>query len=302
MKDDLKQAIETIKSYLDELKDKNDSKLLQVKKEGYNDYDGAVADILKGIGVTPAELTDPMIWAAIKDKNSMITEHQLAAIFNLICDELKGMELEGFEENEYISGMATSENIFLYNGEHATFDSLFQTDTFNMWDITEETLKKLHKAGHPEVCRRLSEMKENVSYINLCENIFGSHFLEKKPYPFHRLQINIRNVGDHNLTSIINRIREMLRKTISEQKYKRKLRQNVPVYVTATLEKDSQQRWKDTWCWICKAKLLYDDDEYKYENRKEYRENTYTDAIGRALIYRYTSAAYLFEGGEPIGV
>ncbi len=298
MKDEVRKAVETIKSYLDELKDKNDSKLLQVKKEGYNDYDEAVANILDGAGITPAELTDHMVWSAIKHKNNLLTEDQLALMFNLICDELKGMELEGFEENEYISGMVTPDNVFLYTGEHATFDSLLQTDTFNMWDITEKTLDKLEKAGHPEVCRRL---KEKRSYISLCENIFGSHFLEKKPYPFHRLQINIRNIGDHNLTSIINRIKEILRKTISEQKYKRKLRQNVPVYVIATLEKDSQQRWKDSWYWICKAKLLYDDDEYNRENRKEYRENIYTDAIGRALIYRYNSAAYFFESGEPTG-
>jgi len=152
-------------------------------------------------------------------------------------------------------------------------------------DITEKTLEKLEKAGHPEVCRRL---KGKISYIALCESIFGSHLLERKPYPVHRIQINIRNIGDHNLTSIINRIREMLRKTIPDPKNKRKLRRNIPVYVMAKLEKDSQQRWKDTWYWICKAKLLEEDDPLL-----EYTE--YTDSIGNTLSSRYNSAAFYFE-------
>ena len=293
MKDELIRALQIVGSHLKELKDKYNDGLLQA--------DELASNFLE-IGITPDILTNPVIWAAIKARTGLSTEHQLALFFDLIGHELKGMKLEEFKDNEYITGMVTSENIFLYNGEHATFDSLLQTDTINTWDITEETLKKLHKAGHPEVRRRLSEMEGDVSYLKLCESIFGSQLLEKKPYPVHRIQINIRNIGDHNLSSIIERINEMLRKTIPDQKYKRKLRQNVPVYVTATLEKDSRQRWKDTWYWICKAKLLYDDDEYKYENRKEYRESIYTEAIARALIYRYNSAACFFESDEPTGV
>jgi DNA-binding winged helix-turn-helix (wHTH) protein len=285
MKDEVRKAVETIRKYLYELKEKNDSKLLQVKKEGYNDYDEAIANILDGAGITPAELTDHMVWSAIKHKTNLLTEHQLALMFDLICNELEGMELEGFEENEYISGMVTSDNVFLHTGEHATFDSFLQTDKINMLDITEKTLEKLEKAGHPEVCRRL---KGKISYIALCESIFGSHLLERKPYPVHRIQINIRNIGDHNLTSIINRIREMLRKTIPDPKNKRKLRRNIPVYVMAKLEKDSQQRWKDTWYWICKAKLLEEDDPLL-----EYTE--YTDSIGNTLSSRYNSAAFYFE-------
>jgi len=292
MKDELIRAFQIVGSHLKELKDNYDDGLLQADEMASNFLE---------IGITPDLLTNPVLWAAIKARTSLTTEHQLALLFDLIGHELEGMELEEFKDNEHIAGMVTPDNIFLYNGEHATIDSLFQTDTFSLWEIAEETLKKLHKAGHPEVCRRLSEM-EGISYFKLCESIFGLHLLEKKPYPVHRIQINIRNIGDHNLSSIIERINEMLRKTIPDQKYKRKLRQNVPVYVTATLEKDSRQRWKDTWYWICKAKLLYDDDEYKYENRKEYRESIYTEAIARALIYRYNSAACFFESDEPTGV
>ncbi|HEY8542052.1 MAG TPA: hypothetical protein VIL29_06685, partial [Pseudothermotoga sp.] len=263
-------------------------------KDNYDDgllqADEMASNFLE-IGITPDLLTNPVLWAAIKARTSLTTEHQLALLFDLIGHELEGMELEEFKDNEHIAGMVTPDNIFLYNGEHATIDSLFQTDTFSLWEIAEETLKKLHKAGHPEVCRRLSEM-EGISYFKLCESIFGLHLLEKKPYPVHRIQINIRNIGDHNLTSIIKRINEMLRKTVPDPKNKRKLRQNVPVYVVATLEKDSQQRWKDTWYWINKAKLLEEDDPLL-----EYTK--YTDSIGNTLSSRFNSAAYYFEDNEP---
>ncbi len=297
MNDEVRKAVEIIRQYLYELEEE---KALDIQKIlEVSNFERAVADILDGIGLKPRLLTDDLIWHAIRDKNGLSTEHQLALLFDLIGHELEGMELEEFKDNEHISGMVTSENIFLYNGEHAKFDKFKQTDVMNIWKITQETIIKLHKAGHHEVCRRISSAvlrNGYAEYVSLCEDLFGS-VLMTRSYPFHRLQINIRNIGDHNLTSIIKRINEILRKTIPDPKNKRKLRQNVPVYVTATLEKNSQQRWKDTWCWLCKAQLLDSDDDYA--NYEEYKECRYTDAIGRALIYRYNSAAYFFESGEP---
>jgi len=289
MNDEVRKAVEIIRSYLDELKDKNDSKLFQVKKEGYNDYDEAVANILHEMGVTPAELTDPMIWAAIKHKNSLLTKYQLAALFNLICDELKGKKLEGFEDSDHISGMVNSHGIFIYDGTNATIKDAIKTDMISASTLASKTIEKLHKSGHPEVCKRLSKVVRigYAEYASLCDDLFGKTS-NRKLYPFHQLQINIRNTGDHNLTSIINRIKEILRKTIPDPKNKRKLIQNVPVYVIATLEKDSQQKWKDTWYWLNEAKLLKEDDPLL-------RFTDYEDPIGNTLSSRYNSASYYFE-------
>jgi hypothetical protein len=164
----------------------------------------------------------------------------------------------------------------------------------NAWELAQETIIKLHKAGHPEVSRRVSAavLRNNyVEYVSLCEDLFGS-VLKNWSYPFHRLQINIRNIGDHNLSSIINRIREMLRKTIPDSKNRRKLKQNVPVYVTATFENDSQQKWKDTWYWLNEAEILEEDDPLL-------RFTDYKEHIGNTLSSRYNSAAYYFEDNEP---
>jgi len=297
MKDEVRKAVETIRQYLYELEEEKTLDVQNILK--VSDFERAVADILDGIGLKPRLLTHDFIWYAIREKTGLSTEHQLALFFDLIDSELIGMKPEEFKDNEHISGMITSENIFLRNVEYAKYDKLKQTDVMNVWKITQETIIKLHKAGHPEVCRRISSAvlrNGYAEYGSMCEDLFGS-VLMRRSYPFHRLQINIRNIGDHNLSSIIKRINEMLRKTIPDPKNKRKLRQNVPVYVTATLEKNSQQRWKDTWCWLCKAQLLDSDDDYA--NYEEYKECRYTDAIGRALIYRYNSAAYFFESDEP---
>ena len=296
MKDEVRKAVETIRQYLYELEEE---KTLDVQNIlNVSDFERAVAEVLDGIGITPRtiylHLADPLIWSTIRDKTGLSIEHQLASIFDLISYELEGMKLEGFEGNEHISGMVTSENIFLYNREHAEVDELRQTDRMNLYDLIYETIVKLYKAGHPEVCRKVSSnffRNDYAEYASICEDLFYRN-LKKEPFPVRRIQINITNRGDHNLTSIIDRIREMLRKTIPEQKNKRKLRQNVPVYVVATLEKDSQQRWKDTWYWINKAKLLEEDDPLL-----EYTK--YTDSIGNTLSSRFNSAAYYFEDNEP---
>jgi hypothetical protein len=289
MNDEVRKAVETIRQYLDELEEE---KTLDVQNIlNVSDFERAVAEVLSGIGLKPRHLADHLVWSTIRDKTKLSTEHQLALLFDLIDNELKEMKLEGFEDNDHVAGMATPDNIFLYNGEHAEVDELRQTDTMNVWELAYETIIKLHKAGHPKVCRRISSavLRNGYSeYVSLCEDLFGS-ILKNWSYPFHRLQINIRNIGDHNLTSIINRIREMLRKTIPDPKNKRKLRQNVPVYVIATLEKDSQQRWKDSWYWLNEAKLLKEDDPLL-------RFTDYKDHIGNTLSSRYNSTAYYFEG------
>jgi len=288
MNDEVRKAVETIRQYLYELEEE---KTLDVQNIlNVSDFERAAADILDGIGLKPRHLVDHLIWSTIKDKTKLSTEHQLALMFDLIDNELKEMKLEGFEDNDHIAGMVTPDNIFLYNGEHAEVDKLRQTDKMNVWELAYESIIKLHKAGHPKVCKRISAavLRNNYSeYVSLCEDLFGS-VLKNWSYPFHRLQINIRNIGDHNLTSIIERINDMLRKTIPDQKNKRKLRQNVPVYVIATLEKDSQQRWKDSWYWLNEAKLLKEDDPLL-------RFTDYKDHIGNTLSSRYNSASYYFE-------
>lgn len=292
MNDEVRKAVETIRQYLYELEEE---KTLDVQNIlNVSDFERAVAEVLDGIGITPRtihlHLTDPLIWSTIRDKTGLSIEHQLTSIFDLTTYELEGMKLEGFEENEYISGMVTSENIFLYNREHAEVDELRQTDRMNVYNLIYETIVKLYKAGHPEVCRKVSSdffRNDYAEYASICEDLFY-RTLKKEPYPVQRIQINITNQGDHNLTSIIERINDMLRKTIPEQKNKRKLRQNVPVYVIATLEKDSQQRWKDSWYWLNEAKLLKEDDPLL-------RFTDYEDHIGNTLSSRYNSASYYFE-------
>ena len=119
MKDEVRKAVETIRQYLYELEEE---KTLDVQNIlNVSDFERAVAEVLDGIGITPRtihlHLTDPLIWSTIRDKTGLSIDHQLASIFDLTTYELEGMKLEGFEENEYTSGMVTSENLFLYNRE-----------------------------------------------------------------------------------------------------------------------------------------------------------------------------------------
>jgi len=292
MNDEVRKAVETIRQYLYELEEEKTLDVQNILKVG--DFERAVANVLSGIGLKPRHLADHLVWSTIRDKTKLSTEHQLALLFDLIDNELKEMKLKGFEDNDHVAGMVTPDNIFLYNGEHAEVDEFRQTDTMNAWELAQETIIKLHKAGHPKVSRRVSAavLRNNyVEYVSLCEDLFGS-VLKNWSYPFHRLQINIRNIGDHNLSSIINRIRETLRKTIPDSKNRRKLKQNVPVYVTATFENDSQQKWKDTWYWLNEAEILEEDDPLL-------RFTDYKEHIGNTLSSRYNSAAYYFGDNEP---
>ena len=169
MNDEVRKAVEIIRQYLYELEEE---KALDIQKIlEVSNFERAVADILDGIGLKPRLLTDDLIWHAIRDKNGLSTEHQLALLFDLIGHELEGMELEEFKDNEHISGMVTSENIFLYNGEHAKFDKFKQTDVMNIWKITQETIIKLHKAGHHEVCRRISSAVLRNGYAEYVSTI-----------------------------------------------------------------------------------------------------------------------------------
>ena len=80
MKDELIRAFQIVGSHLKELKDNYDDGLLQADEMASNFLE---------IGITPDLLTNPVLWAAIKARTGLTTEHQLALLFDLIGHELE---------------------------------------------------------------------------------------------------------------------------------------------------------------------------------------------------------------------